>query len=665
VSISEVITLTGEGTHWIAGDVRVSLGQGTTTQAFSVTSPTSMTLTATVSVAAAPGPRTVTVTSGSETVSLPNALTILARERPVITQISPNSAPAGAQNIAVTFTGRGTRWAQGKTSVMLGSSSGLVPGVPVVSSPTSMTLTLDVLPAAAPGPREITVFNTGAGVASDTLTVEDGFTVTPPTTTGGNGLPRFELLPATSVEQGGMSNMLALVGEGTHWRYGETTVDFGPGTVITHFEVLSPAEIGVKVAPDADAEPGPRDVIVKTGSEVVTLRNGLTVIARDRPEIVSFSPNTSAAGKKVTVKITGRGTRWVQGTTSISLRFAPGITQVGEVRVDSPTSLSVTLSIDATAEPGVRQISALNVDPTTQLSSDVIIVPQAFTVTPAQTNPGVPGGPGRRIERPPGGGLTPATPGAAAPPRDPTNFTARQIGDRQVALAWDPVPGVSQYVVLGPGATDGLKVTGTTTTLSAVPYGSQEWLLSSWYDPEGSRTTADRWPRANVTVAAHPDGFGKDWRHATLVFTGTLENGWPPGSSTRRTGVLHTSSTEDFFYLNVNERPRVGMKVTLTLETQAPAEYDLNLFNKAVGPEESFPVRVTSTTAGARKILVLERHFIAADQPEAYPWSVLRTVDAAPVRIPPAYSGYSFVVSVKARKWQADKPGYTLTVDCE
>lgn len=283
VSVSEVITLTGEGTHWKAGETRVNLGQGTTNQQLNVTSPTSLTLTATVSVVAAAGVRPVTVTTGSEVVTLPDALTIVAR----------------------------------------GS----------------------------------------------------------PPTTEENGLPRFQLVPATSVEQGSLSNMLALVGEGTHWQYGATTVSFGPRMVLAHFEVLSPAEIAVKVAPDFDATPGPRDVIVTTGNEVLTLRNALTIVAREKPEIASISPNVAPAGTDVTVTFTGRGTRWAQGKTELSLRFAEGFSQVGALRVESPTRMTATLRIDPTAAPGPRQLSALN--KAGELVADIIVVPNAFTVTAA------------------------------------------------------------------------------------------------------------------------------------------------------------------------------------------------------------------------------------------------------------------------------------------
>ena len=179
VSISDAITLTGEGTHWQQGTTTVNFGPGITLQGtVRVNSPTSLTTQFTVSHAAASGPRPVTVTTGNETVTLANALTITAREQPVITQISPNKAPAGTQNLIVTLTGRGTRWEQGTTTLL--PVAGLGAGSLSVSSPTSARVTLNIDPAAVPGPREITVLNRGVVVGSDIITLPAGFTVNPP-----------------------------------------------------------------------------------------------------------------------------------------------------------------------------------------------------------------------------------------------------------------------------------------------------------------------------------------------------------------------------------------------------------------------------------------------------------------------------------------------------
>jgi hypothetical protein len=82
--------------------------------------------------------------------------------------------------VSVTFTGRGTRWEQGKTALLLQNAAGLTQASALsVTSPTSMTVSLNIAPSATPGPREITVLNSGVVVGSDIITVAGGFMVSP------------------------------------------------------------------------------------------------------------------------------------------------------------------------------------------------------------------------------------------------------------------------------------------------------------------------------------------------------------------------------------------------------------------------------------------------------------------------------------------------------
>src|SRR5690606_6958959 len=107
------------------------------------------------------------------------------------------------------------------------------------------------------------------------------------------------------------------------------------------------------------------------------------------------------------------------------------------------------------------------------------------------------------IGRPIGGGFTKQPePTPMGPPRDPANFTATQTGPGTVELRWDPVPGVTTYVLNGAGMPEGRKVNTTSTTVTGLSPGVHEWLVTSWYDPDGSRTNANQWPRATIEVKA-------------------------------------------------------------------------------------------------------------------------------------------------------------------
>jgi hypothetical protein len=178
VGLSGVMTLMGQGTNWQQGATTVDFGPGINVQLAQVQSPTAVTVQISASYAAAPGPRPVTVTTSGQRVTLANGLTVTPRPQPVITQISPNSAAAGQQNVTLTITGQGTRWAQGVTTVRVSGQGVTLQSLERVNSPTSMTLTVNVDPSAAAGPRDVTVMNTGAVVGSDVITVVGGITVT-------------------------------------------------------------------------------------------------------------------------------------------------------------------------------------------------------------------------------------------------------------------------------------------------------------------------------------------------------------------------------------------------------------------------------------------------------------------------------------------------------
>jgi hypothetical protein len=182
--VSNPITLTGEGTHWQAGLTNVMFGHNPVHNV-TVISPTRLTFTTTVSFVAPAGSSALTVTTGTESVTLNGALTIVPRPQPTVAQINPDTLTVGAQNVVVNFVGRHTRWEQGVTRVMLTDPSGVTAAGPaMVESPTSMRLTLNVASTAATGPREIMIANEGNRVNPDTIIIDAGVTVAQATSGG-------------------------------------------------------------------------------------------------------------------------------------------------------------------------------------------------------------------------------------------------------------------------------------------------------------------------------------------------------------------------------------------------------------------------------------------------------------------------------------------------
>ncbi len=91
-------------------------------------------------------------------------------------------------------------------------------------------------------------------------------------------------------------------------------------------------------------------------------------------------------------------------------------------------------------------------------------------------------------------------------PVNPTGFTAKQTGNGQVQLSWQPVSGAGYYAVFGPGsANGGVRLNGVTSyTVTGVPPGAQEWSVGSYYEPGPISSPAGAFPRAYLTVTAPP-----------------------------------------------------------------------------------------------------------------------------------------------------------------
>lgn len=182
------VEIKGEFTHFVQGTTQANFGAGiavggSTEGAFgpvTVVNPTTATAQITINAAAAVGPRTVSVQTGSEQLQLVNAFNITAAPPPppIIISVTPNTAQAG-QNLSVIVTAQNTHFSQGSTQASFGAGiavGGAAEGGfgPVtVNSPTSITAQITLNPAAAPGPRTVSI-KTG----TEEVSLANGFTVT-------------------------------------------------------------------------------------------------------------------------------------------------------------------------------------------------------------------------------------------------------------------------------------------------------------------------------------------------------------------------------------------------------------------------------------------------------------------------------------------------------
>lgn len=276
------VTVTGQFTHWVQGTTVAAFGPGITVVSLTVNSATSATAVLNISASAPLGSGAVTVTTGSEIVTLSSAFTATPGP-PALLAVTPSRAEIGLQGLSVTLNGQLTHWVQGTTTATFGA--GITVATLRVSSATSATAVLNIDPAAAIGPRTVTI-TTGSEVVSLAL----GFTVTPPSA--------LSQLSPYSGGQGQQSLNVAVAGQNTNWVQGATTTSFGAGIAVVSLTVNSPTSANAVLNIDPAATIGPRTVTLTTGAEVETLINAFVVTGSlNEVDATPFSVlNTSGAG---------------------------------------------------------------------------------------------------------------------------------------------------------------------------------------------------------------------------------------------------------------------------------------------------------------------------------------------------------------------------------
>ena len=228
-------------------------------------------------------------------------------------------------------------------------------------------------------------------------------TTTPPDNPPGSTTPpaggaRLVSVSQTTLEQGAIGTVMTLTGQGTHWSQSRPSVVVSPdiGVPVTNAQASSDTELLVALDVQYATAPGASTITVTAGSEVVTLPNAFTVTARARPELVSVTPLHARQGdRNLTVRMTGRNTRWVQGATPRAGRARgrraqpgtpaqmPGVTVVSTT-VHSPTSASAVLNVEADAVVGAYWFQVFDAAP-----SDWLKIVDGFTVEAAPSRPPV------------------------------------------------------------------------------------------------------------------------------------------------------------------------------------------------------------------------------------------------------------------------------------
>jgi hypothetical protein len=353
------VTITGLNTHFTQGTTQVIFGgPQITVNSVTVNSLTSLTANITTSYLLSgvltptpPGGETVYVNTGAEQVI--GGFTVDPPATPTLVSVVPDSAAQGS-TVDVVITGSLTNWVNGTTEAILGA--GVTVSNLVITSPTTATATIAVSPTAPVGGNSV-IMITGSDYVGGT-----GFSVTQsaaeivsvePTVTcqgnfitwcgisGGSGTPYVVAQLQTTT--------LNLVGVGTHWLQGETTVSFGPGVDVDQLTVSSPTKAQVQITVLSSAPVGYAALTTTTAGEVVTLQQAID-IEEGVPTLLAISPGAGEQGGSYTLQVLGRFTNWGPTTTAA---FNQDVTVHSITVIDSETmTANITVSPLAYVDAG-------------------------------------------------------------------------------------------------------------------------------------------------------------------------------------------------------------------------------------------------------------------------------------------------------------------------
>jgi hypothetical protein len=255
-------------------------------------------------------------------------------------------APASGdrqQTLAVVFTGSG--FIAGVSSVNVGD--GITVNGTAVDSDTQITANITITAAAAVGAREFSVTNAGPG----------GATSGAQTFTVNNPAPTLASLAPTS---GNRLQNLNVVFTGTGFADGVSTVDVGAGITVNSVTVSTSTTLTANITILGSAAFGTRNftVVNPAPGGGTTTAQTFTVANNPAPTLATLAPATGSRLQTLDVVLTGSG--FLAGITSVDV--GAGIT-LNNATIDSPTQITVNVTIGAGAALGARSFMVTNDGP--------------------------------------------------------------------------------------------------------------------------------------------------------------------------------------------------------------------------------------------------------------------------------------------------------------
>ncbi len=285
---------------------------------------------------------------------------------------------AQLQTTTLNIVGLGTHWLQGGTTMSFGP--GVVVDALTVSSPTTATVQITVLSSAPLGFATLTTFTDGEVVSlQQAIDIE-------------SGVPQLLAISPTAAQQGA-SLTVEILGRFTHFNQTTTNAAFNqefPGDiVVSSINVIDSQTMtaNITVSPLSYVDFSPicsHTLTITTGSEQVGGLHGNFCIAQGAEEITNVTPTELGQGSTFPITITGSATNFVQGETQVS--FGDPNFAVGQITVNSPTSLTVPVAVSTSAANGFKTVTVTTLGQVASQQYAFSVIPTVATLNEAIPN---------------------------------------------------------------------------------------------------------------------------------------------------------------------------------------------------------------------------------------------------------------------------------------
>jgi hypothetical protein len=248
----------------------------------------------------------------------------------------------------------------------------------------SLTMSVTAAPTAAPGPRNVTVFNPDQSSNANQLPAVQ-LTVLPPARED----PVIDSITPSTFTAGQTNIAVQIAGKG--FQTGATLAVSGSGASLTNVVVASPTLINANFSSDPNAATGQRTVQVTNRDATSNARQrpqatitiaapAPTPVAPAPPVIRQINPAACTAGtSNIAVTITGLG---FQPGAQLSLSGSGA--SFSNVTVSSASQMTASLACAAGAAPGPRNVGVINPDQSSNANQSP---PPQITVQPARDVP--------------------------------------------------------------------------------------------------------------------------------------------------------------------------------------------------------------------------------------------------------------------------------------